>query len=77
MQPTFTQRIAVLRRVAYKLHDLATLDTLDGGTQDAAGDIREAADVVLAEVQRMEASAKRFKERRTSRAPRATTEAGR
>ena len=32
MQPTFTQRIAVLRRVAYKLHDLAKGDVMFAAT---------------------------------------------
>ena len=69
-KPTFAERIARLRTCAYELHDIGRDGSIDMDL------IAQAADIMLAEAQNMEAAAKRFQERRPFRGPRATTKAG-
>ena len=76
--PNFTERIAGLKRVAGKLRALANQGfDFEGSMQDVAEDLHNAAEVVLAEALRMEASAKRFEARRAAFPHRQSTKTSR
>jgi hypothetical protein len=62
-QLSFSERIARLRTCAYELHDIGQDGSIDMDL------ISEAADIMLAEAQHMEAAAKRFGARRNAYRP--------
>jgi hypothetical protein len=74
----FTERIARLRNVAKRLHELGNMTfDYEGSMQDVAEDLRAAAEVVLSEAQHMEASNRRFVAQRSAYPHQPTTRASR